>query len=153
MAFCSKCGARLDDQIAFCPQCGQARSAAPSPAAGATQAGLPENVSGALCYALWWVTGIIFLVIDNRPSVRFHAAQSIVVFGAFTVANILLGTIFGGGMFFGGSWEGFSAGLLLATVVHLLEFVLWILCMVMAAQGKRFEVPFAAGIVQSIAGK
>ncbi len=165
MAFCSKCGARIEDQAAFCPQCGQARAATPSgtpsgapsgtpgPVAGATQVGLPENAAGALCYALWWITGIIFLLIDNRPAVRFHAAQSIVVFGGLTVVNLLLGVIFGAGMFFGGVWVGFSAGLLLVTVVHLLEFLLWIVCMVMAAQGKRFEIPIAAGIAQGIVAK
>ncbi len=165
MAFCSKCGARIEDQAAFCPQCGQPRTGAPSgtpsgtpggtpsPAAGATQVGLPENAAGALCYALWWITGIIFLLIDNRPSVRFHAAQSIVVFGGLTVVNFLFSLIFGAGMFFGGVWVGLSAGWLLVTIVHLLGFVLWIVCMVMAAQGKRFEIPVAAGIAQSIVGK
>ena len=165
MAFCSKCGARIEDQAAFCPQCGQARtgtpsgtpsatpSGTPSPAAGATQVGLPENAAGALCYALGWITGIIFMLIDNRPFVRFHAAQSIVVFGGLTVVYFLFSAIFGAGMFFGGLGAGFSAGLLLAGVVQLLSFVLWIVCMVMAAQGKRFEIPVAAGFAQSLVGK
>ena len=53
-----------------------------NPGSGApATAGLADNVAGALCYSLWWLTGIIFLVIDKRHSVRFHAAQSIVVFG------------------------------------------------------------------------
>ena len=45
-----------------------------------SQTGLSENVAGLLCYILGWITGLIFLLIDKRPFVRFHAAQSIVVF-------------------------------------------------------------------------
>ena len=39
--------------------------------------------------------GIIFLLIDKRPWVKFHAAQSIVVFGGLTVLRIAL-AIMGG---------------------------------------------------------
>ena len=49
--------------------------------------GLDENVAGLLCYVLGWVTGIIFFLIDKRPYVRFHAAQSIVVFGGLHILN------------------------------------------------------------------
>jgi hypothetical protein len=28
------------------------------------------------CYLLWWVTGLIFYLIDKRPFVRSHATQS-----------------------------------------------------------------------------
>lgn len=44
---------------------------------------------GLLCYVLCWLTGII-LLIDKRPWVRFHAAQSIVVFGGLSVIRIAL---------------------------------------------------------------
>jgi hypothetical protein len=61
-----------------------AQQSAPPPAAGgpaaqSPTAGLQENVAGLLCYILGWVTGIIFLLIDKRPFVRFHAAQSIIL--------------------------------------------------------------------------
>lgn len=82
MAFCTKCGAQFPDQSAFCPKCGAALASGgaasgtpnPGPAQSPT-AGIAENVAGLLCYVLGWLTGIIFLVIDKRPSVRFHAAQ------------------------------------------------------------------------------
>ena len=44
---------------------------------------LPQtaNASAALLsYVLGWITGLVFLLIDKRPYVRFHAAQSVVVF-------------------------------------------------------------------------
>jgi len=45
-----------------------------------TSLGLDENIEGALCYVLGWLTGIVFFVLekDNR-FVKFHAMQSIVV--------------------------------------------------------------------------
>jgi hypothetical protein len=88
MAFCGKCGTSMADGVAFCPKCGapagpvvtgmpaQVSGPAVTPAAS----GLAENVAGLLCYALGWLTGLIFLLIDKRPFVRFHAAQSIVDF-------------------------------------------------------------------------
>src|SRR5260370_34926503 len=73
MAFCSKCGAQFDAQAAFCPKCGQPAGTAAggsAPAANPSESGLAENVAGLLCYALGWITGIIFLLIDKHPFVR-----------------------------------------------------------------------------------
>jgi uncharacterized membrane protein len=136
----------------FCPQCGQGRGV---PAAGApasaTASGLEENVAGLLCYALGWVTGLIFFFTDKRPYVRFHAAQSIVVFGGLHLVLIVLGTFWGFSML--GGWGAFSLGFLVFRIVDLLAFVLWILCMIKAYQGERFKVPIAAGIAESLAAK
>jgi uncharacterized membrane protein len=110
--------------------------------------GLQENVAGLLCYVLGWLTGLIFLLIDKRPFVRFHAAQSIVVFGALFVIQMIIS--------FGVLGSGFYAFLslwsLISMLVRLLTLVLWIVLMVQAYQGKMFEVPIAAGIAKSIAG-
>jgi uncharacterized membrane protein len=113
--------------------------------------GLSENVAGLLCYLLGWLTGIIFLLIDKRPFVRFHAAQSIVVFGILHVLQIILTFLWvGSGAYYG---SGFGLHFMLSSLVSLITFVAWIVLMVMAYQGKRFEVPVAAGIANSLAGK
>jgi uncharacterized membrane protein len=157
MAFCSSCGASIAENTAFCPQCGKAQgTAAPAgPAAPQAQSGLAENVAGGLCYVLGWITGIVFLVIDKRPFVRFHAAQSIVVFGSLHILRIVLGMVFGFGWFFGGlsgvATFGF-AGLLFAAL-GLLTLVLWLLLMIKAYQGERLRVPVAADFADQIAGK
>ena len=94
MAFCTACGTEVSG-AAFCPKCGASQTgavAAPSSAAVSSD-GLAENVAGLLCYVLGWVTGIIFLLIDKRPFVKFHAAQSIVVFGGLTVLRVGLGIV------------------------------------------------------------
>ena len=154
MAFCGKCGSAVQDGVAFCPNCGAAVGAAapppppyaPYPTQPATS-GLQENVAGALCYLFGWVTGIIFLLIDKRPFVRFHAAQSIVVFGALTVIRIVLAMAFTGSWYYG---FGFLYGLVFM-VFGLVVLAAVIVLMIQAFQGKRFEVPGAAGIARNIA--
>jgi len=118
-----------------------------TPAAG-TQSGLSENVAGLLCYLLGWITGLIFYFIDKRPFVRFHAAQSIVVFGGLTVIRIVLAMLF-----VPSSLAGFSMGFGLLALVSLLGFVLWVLLMVKAYQGEKFRIPLAADLADQIFGK
>jgi len=149
MAFCSACGAEVGG-AAFCPKCGASQAAVATPAAPAASPteGLAENVAGLLCYLLGWLTGIIFLLIDKRPFVKFHAAQSIVVFGGLTVLRIALGVMFS----FGGLFT-FGLGGMLFLLLGLVGVVLWILLMVKAYQHELFKIPVAAGIAESIAGK
>jgi uncharacterized membrane protein len=158
MAHCTKCGAAIADNASFCGSCGAAQSAAPSaaPAAGPApvvaapaQSQMAENVAGFLCYLVGWITGLIFYFIDKRPYVRFHAAQSIVVFGGLSIIHVAL-TIFVGATFFMG---GFSFASLLFGLVDLVGFVLWILLMIKAYQGERFRVPIAADLAEKIFGK
>ena len=74
-----------------------------------TQSGLPENVAALLSYVLGWITGLVFLLIDKRPYVKFHAAQSIVVFLGLHLLRGVLGLIFGMGWWFGGAGYGREA--------------------------------------------
>lgn len=152
MAFCGKCGSSIQEGAPFCPQCGAPVAAAAAPAppvtiAPAGSTGLQENVAGLLCYLLGWLTGIIFLLIDKRPFVRFHAAQSIVVFGALFILRIILS--FG---FVSMGVYGFGLWGMISLLVSLITLVAWVVLMIMAYQGKWFEVPIAAPIAKSIAG-
>jgi uncharacterized membrane protein len=106
---------------------------------------MAENVAGLLCYALGWVSGLIFYFIDKRPFVRFHAAQSIVVFGGLTIIRVGLGMVFLTG--------GVSLGFGLLWLVSILGFVLWILLMIKAYQGERYRLPIAADLAGQIFGK
>src|ERR1700675_492915 len=61
MAHCTKCGAAVAENTAFCPACGAAQAAQnPGPASASAQSGLQENAAGALCYVIGWITGLIF---------------------------------------------------------------------------------------------
>ncbi|MGA2900918.1 MAG: DUF4870 domain-containing protein [Candidatus Acidiferrales bacterium] len=113
---------------------------------------MAENVAGLLCYVLGWITGLIFYLTDKRPFVRFHAAQSIVVFGALTIIRIIVGMLFvTGGL--AGITTGLSLGILLFWLISLVGLILWVLLMVKAYQGERYRVPIAADLADKIFGK
>lgn len=152
MAICSKCGHQIADGAAFCANCGQPVTAVTPAytAAGSGSSGMAENVAGLLCYVLGWITGLIFFFIDKRPFVRFHAAQSIVVFGGLQLINIILRQLFIAS-FWAGGFGAMSVGGLLIMLVNLLTLVLWIVLMIKAYQHQRYEVPVAAGIAESFA--
>lgn len=154
MAFCSKCGSEVATGAGFCPKCGEAQSGgAVVQTTQSAQSGMSENVAGFLCYLFGWVTGLIFFLIDKRPFVRFHAAQSIVVFGGLHVLNIVVGIFFFRAGFMGMAGAGaFGIGSALFSLISLAAFVLWVLLMVKAYQHQKFEVPIAAGIAKSFSG-
>jgi uncharacterized membrane protein len=143
MAFCKACGQDIGSAN-FCPKCGASQAAptaSPAVPPASPSAGLQENVAGLLCYVLGWLTGIIFLLIDKRPWVRFHAAQSIVVFGGLTLIRILLGIMHGVTGLIGFGFFG-----LLFLLIGLVGFVLWIVLMIKAFQHQTWRVPIAADI-------
>ena len=76
---------------------------------------------------------------------RFHAAQSIVVFGGLTILWVALGMVFIAG--------GASFGFGLLWLVSILGFVLWILLMIKAYQGERYRLPIAADLADQIFSK
>jgi len=107
-----------------------------SEAAGKSSTGLQPNVAGLLCYLVGWVTGIVFLIIEKENQfVRFHAIQSIIVFGALTVVNIILTFIP-------------IIGWIVSVIIGIIAFILWILLMVRAYQGKRYKVPIAGNMAE-----
>jgi uncharacterized membrane protein len=103
---------------------------------GKTSTGMEQNLEGLLCYVLGWVTGIIFLLLekDNR-FVRFHAVQSIVVFGAYTILAIILNFI---------PVVGWIINLLLGIAA----FIFWIVLMVKAYNGQMYKFPVAGDIAE-----
>lgn len=153
MAFCTSCGGEVAAGAGFCTKCGAAQTGgAAVQTSHSAETGMAENVAGLLCYLLGWVTGLIFFLIDKRPFVRFHAAQSMVVFGGLGILYFLFGIFFRASFMFMGGFSALGFVALLSSLIWLVGFVLWILLMVKAYQHEKFEVPIAAGIAKSIAG-
>ena len=102
--------------------------------------GLDENVAGLLCYVLGWVSGLVFFLLETENKfVRFHAIQSILVFGVLNIALIVLGWIpFIGGVFCG--------------LIGVLGFVLWIILIIRAYQGVKFKLPWSGDLAEKWAG-
>jgi len=148
--FCSKCGAENPDGAKFCSKCGAglgvpaktSEAAAKSEAESST--GLSANVAGLLCYVAGWITGIVFIVLEKKSIfVKFHAWQSIMVFGVLTLAHLLLST-----MLRAIAITTFSPGLLIfagvmSWIIGMLMLVLWIILLIQAGTGKMWKVPWA----------
>ncbi|SRR5579883_427777 len=158
MPHCMKCGAEVAASAQFCQSCGQPQPGAPAPAVA--RSGLSENAAATLSYVLGWLTGIIFFLIDKRPYVRFHAAQSIVTFGGLHILRVVLAMLFGFGFFFGGyerwgyaGWGRMGVGIGVLSLLGLVTFILWIVCMIKAASGSRFLLPISGPIAENLAGQ
>jgi uncharacterized membrane protein len=122
--------------------------------------GLDSNVAGALSYLFGFITGLIFFLIEKEDaSVRFHAAQSVVVFGGIFLLSIALsvvGTVVTAVMF-SGSTGGFFAGSIVSLVLGLVWLVLWLgslgvwlYLMIRTYQGADPRLPVAAGVADRL---
>ena len=101
-----------------------------------TSTGLEENVAGLLCYVLGWITGLVFFLIEKENKfVRFHALQSIIVFGILCIAGIVIG------------WIPIIGGVI-GALIGLLSLVLWIILMIKAYQGEKFKLPWAGDLAE-----
>ena len=123
-----------------------------------TRFGLDENVAATISYVLGWLTGLVmfFAETENRY-VRFHAAQSIVVFGTITIVVWILGLIQSSmmtAMYSAGG--GFAVGFisllfgLISLVLWVGGLALWIFLLIRTYQGRNPRIPVADGIAESI---
>ncbi|MBL7157022.1 MAG: DUF4870 domain-containing protein [Candidatus Omnitrophica bacterium] len=103
---------------------------------GKTSCGIQPNAAALLSYLLGFVSGIVFYLVEKENKfVRFHAMQSIVVFGFLFVLGIILPFIP-------------VVGCILVPALWILNLVLWIVLMMKAYQGERFKVPIAGDIAE-----
>jgi uncharacterized membrane protein len=119
---------------AFCPGCGS--STTPIPFA--------ERAIAALAY-LTFVAGAVILFLPafrNQRFVRFHAWQSVLLWGAFLILTIiaLLASNLAAAMVF----------LLLGILASLAVLFLWIVLTVKACQGERFELPLFGSLAERL---
>jgi len=145
---CPECGGEDAGDGQVCASCGVPLVSG-SAWSTATSMGLQQNAAGMLCYLLGWITGLIFIKLEkDNDFVRFHAMQSIVIFGglmwgiavAFSVSLLLLeipnvGVIVWLFWVFGWAWV-FLIG------------ILWIFLMVKAYRGQRYKVRWAGSLAE-----
>lgn len=113
-----------------------------------TSTGLQENVAGLLCYVLGWITGLIFFLIEKENKfVKFHALQSMILFGALFAANIVIGILMS-------VLAVIHLGILipifvlLSTLIGIASLILWIVLMVKAFQGEKFKLPLVGELAE-----
>ncbi|MDV2583369.1 DUF4870 domain-containing protein [Alkalibacillus haloalkaliphilus] len=103
--------------------------------------GLENNVAGLLCYLFGFITGLIFLLVEKDSKfVRYHAFQSIFIWVSLFVLSMVIGFV---------PLIGWLISLLLAPV----GFVIWIVCMIKAYQGKWFKFPVVGNIAEEQVNK
>ena len=103
---------------------------------GKTSIGMQPNVAALLSYLAGFVTGIIFYLIEKENKfVRFHAMQSIVVFGFLFVLNFILHLIP-------------IIGWVLLPFIGILTIILWIVLMIKAYRCEYFKLPIAGEIAE-----
>jgi len=101
-----------------------------------TSTGMNQNIAGLLCYAAGWITGLIFFLIEKENKfVRFHAMQSMMVFGGLTVLFMVLGFIP-------------IVGWMLMPLLGIAQLILWVLLMVKAYQGETFKLPMVGDLAE-----
>jgi uncharacterized membrane protein len=105
-----------------------------------TTLNLTPNVAGLLCYLFGWISGIVFFVMEQKNKwIRFHAAQSIIVFGFLCILTFIFWWI---------PWIGWIFG----TIIWICGFILWVLLMYKAYQGEYFKLPVVGIFAESMAG-
>lgn len=115
-----------------------------------TKLGLDQNLEGALCYLLAWVTGIVFYILeDDNEYVKFHAMQSIIVFLPLTILSFFLSGFFGL-LWWSPAWVILSA---IGTIIGVITFILWLILMLKAYKGEKFKVPIAGDIAENMIKK
>lgn len=162
MPNCSRCGVANDDTARFCKQCGSPlnpqayppppppdpnypppRQSYPPPPPGyspQTESGLSQNVAGLLCYVLGWLSALVFLFIDKRPFVRFHAMQSLLLFGGIHILHIVLSWVLLPAM------RLWSLLIVISSLLSLVSLALWVMMMVKAYQCQWYRLPYIGDI-------
>jgi uncharacterized membrane protein len=103
--------------------------------------GLDQNVASGLAYVLTILTGIIFLLTDKRPEVRFNSVQSILFGITWTVVSFLP------------NWFRIGPLAFIFWLASIGMFVLWIVLMIQAFQGNHFKLPVLGDLAEQQAAK
>jgi uncharacterized membrane protein len=122
---------------------------------GGSSTSLKPNTASMLCYLGFWVTGIVFLIIEKKNKlVRYHAMHSLVTFG---ILNIIWGIASSAGGWGWGLWGlrwGFMNPVIIAaTVIFTVAFILWWVLWGVALYKSYHGTPFRYGSFSDLAEK
>ena len=164
MAYCEKCGAQLNEGTKFCPTCGAAVQAGPS--VGNTQnadfgatlqnmnntedttqqfdpADIQQNKTMAVLSYLGILVLVPLLAAKDSKFARYHANQGLVLLITEVLLTIVVRVA--GAILLAISWHlSFLVGLI--NLVWILPFVLMILGIVNAANGRAKQLPLIGSI-------
>ena len=117
-----------------------------------TSTGVDARLASVLCYAGWWVTGLVFLFAERRDrTVRFHAAQSVIVFGVLSIALLACGGA--SAIAFVVATQTFQLVQAFGNVLWFGAVALWLFLLLKTWRGETWRVPIAADLALKLAGK
>lgn len=117
-----------------------------------TSTGVDARLSSVLCYAGWWVTGLVFLFAERRDrTVRFHAAQSLIVFGVLSVALFLCGGASAIAFFV--ATQTFQMVQAFGNALWFGAVVLWLFLLLKTWRGEDWRVPLVGDLASRLARK
>jgi uncharacterized membrane protein len=112
--------------------------------------GLSPRVAGLLCYAAAFASGLLFVAIERDSRfVRFHAWQSLLGFGALTLAALVAW-----GVTILMPFVSLTAFRVMAWVTQIAWIALgatWIFAVVMVARGRRWKMPLVGKWAERLA--
>ena len=143
MAFCGKCGIEIEENVKFCPGCGEATGAvetaqAAEPVVTAELSPDKDAQDNKTMAILAYILCIPLFTGDYKksPFVKFHTNQGAVLYissiGWSIISGIVQRILYTIGL-------GFIGGLL--GLVNLGFFILWIVGIVNASNGKKEPLP------------
>ena len=126
------------------------RDGSDGPGAAGSSTGLDPRVAAVVAYSAWWVTGLVFLALERQDdAVRFHAAQSVVVFG---LASAFIALAFGAALpLVLVSGDAVRVLMAVANLTWLAAVGLWVWLVYKAASGERWCVPGLGSLVAALA--
>ena len=111
--------------------------------------GLSTRTASALAYGGWWMTGLLIWFMERRDRVaRFHAAQSVVAFGAIALLTGVLGVLTACALSFFPAL--FDVLLWTTMAVFLAGVALWVVSLWKVASGDVWRIPGAAGFADRL---
>jgi uncharacterized membrane protein len=118
----------------------------------ASSTGLPPNTAAALSYLAWWVSGLLFFLVERENRfVKFHAAQALVGLGTAWLAGFVLWIFAFAALFV--SARVFTILLYLSYAIWLAGLIAWAICLVRAWKGEEFELPWVGPIARRMSGE
>ena len=116
----------------------------------ATSTGIDARLASVLCYAGWWVTGLVFLFAERQhQDVRFHAAQSLIVFGVLSALLFLCGGA--SAIAFVVAAPTFQFIQAIGNVLWFGAALLWLFLLLKTWRGEHWRVPMAGDLALKIA--
>ena len=114
-----------------------------------TTTGLDVRLASVLCYSVWWVTGGLFLLLERQHrTVRFHAAQSLVLFGSVSALLVALGAVSALALVVSG--QTYQLVRFLADLLWAGAAILWLVLVLRAWRGEVWRVPLVAALADHV---